>query len=72
MENYTMKIDFQRQDGTFVGPVNGMPYHYIPSDTLFAEAQKAGAKAPFEPLPPEPTIEERREMMPQSARYRAS
>lgn len=47
-----MKVLFRRLDGTFVAEVNGLPYHVVPSDPLFAEAQIAGADAPLEPPPP--------------------
>lgn len=50
-----MQVMFKRPDGSFVAEINGNPYHVIPSDPLFAEAQEAGADAPFEPVPPQPT-----------------
>jgi hypothetical protein len=53
-----MDIQYRRPDGSFVATINGLPYHVIESDPLFAEAQIAGADAPFEPVPPAPTAEE--------------
>ena len=51
-------LTYRREDGTFVGPRGGHPYHYIPSDPLFAAAEalaaEMGAALPFEPLPPQP------------------
>lgn len=53
LENLT----YRREDGTFVGVVNGMPYHLIPSDALFPQAEAMAAEMgdalPLEP-PPEP------------------
>lgn len=49
-----MNVLFKRPDGTFVINRNGLPYHVVQSDPLFAEAQAAGAGAPFEPAPPTP------------------
>jgi len=53
-----IEISFKRPDGTFVATVNGNPYHVIPSDPLFEQAQIDGADAPFETVPPEPPAEE--------------
>ena len=51
-------LTFRRPDGTFVGPRAGKPYHYIPSDPLFAEAEamatQMGDALPFEPQPEPP------------------
>lgn len=51
-------LTYRREDGTFVGTRGGHPYHYIPSDPLFAAAEalaaEMGAALPFEPLPPQP------------------
>jgi hypothetical protein len=61
-----MDITYKRPDGTFVATLNGAPYHIIPGDPAFAQAQIDGAQASFEPLPPtalEPTIEELRAAM---------
>ena len=55
-----MEIQFKRTDGTFVATVNGDPYHVIPGDPLFEQAEIDGADAPFEPVPPEPTIAQAR------------
>jgi hypothetical protein len=49
-----MNVLFKRSDGTFVINRNGMPYHVVQSDPLFAAAQAAGAGAPLEPAPPPP------------------
>lgn len=49
-----MIVLFRRPDGTFVIDRGGWPYHVLPDDPLFAEAQAAGADAPFEPEPPPP------------------
>ena len=46
-----LDVQYRRPDGTFVALVNGMPYHVVPEDPLFAAAQAAGASAPFEPAP---------------------
>ena len=46
-----MEITFKRTDGSFVGVVNGMPYHIIQSDPLFDAAIVVGANAPFERVP---------------------
>jgi len=53
-----MQVQYRRLDGSFVATVNGLPYHIIESDPLFAEAQIAGEDAPFEPGPPPPTPEQ--------------
>lgn len=49
-------LTYRREDGTFVGVVGGHPYHVIPSDPLFSEAQAIadgmGDALPFEPPPP--------------------
>ena len=50
-----MQIQFKRPDGTYVALVNGLPYHVVQSDPLFAAADAAGKSAPLEPTPdPEP------------------
>ena len=49
-----MNVVFKRQDGTFVIDRNGLLYHVVQSDPLFAAAQTVGASAPFEPAPPAP------------------
>ena len=48
-----MQLLHKRDDGTFVAEVNGMPYHVVPDDALWVEAQAAEA-ARFTPLAPEP------------------
>ena len=53
-----MDVLFKRQDGSFVATINGLPYHVTPDDPIFAEAQAAGADAPFEPAPPPPEPEQ--------------
>ena len=53
-----MEILRKRKDGTFVATVNGMPYHIISSDPLFAKAKIDGANAPLEASPPEPSAEQ--------------
>ena len=53
-----MDILYKRTDGTFVATVNGDPYHVIPGDPLFEQAEIDGADAPFEPVPPQPTVAE--------------
>jgi hypothetical protein len=54
-----------RHDGTFVGVVNGRPYHIIPGETYWAEAQEIasalGDGLPMEPppaplAPPQPLV----------------
>lgn len=49
---------YRRQDNTFVGRVNGLPYHIIDSDPLWPQAQslaqQMGDQLPFEPAPPAP------------------
>ena len=51
-------LTYRREDGTFVGVVNGWPYHIIPSDPLFPEAEAMaadmGGALPYEPPPPPP------------------
>jgi hypothetical protein len=54
-----VELIYRRPDGTFVARVNGMPYHVIPGERFWEEAQAAGAvmgdNLPFEPdLPPTP------------------
>lgn len=53
-------LDFRRSDGTFVGTVNGLPYHIVHSDELYPEAQtlatQMGGTLPFEPEPPALTL----------------
>lgn len=56
-------VFYKRTDGTYVGTVNGLPYHILQSDPLYQEAQLMGAEAPFEPTPVQPTIEQQRELM---------
>ena len=58
-----MQVTYKRPDGTFVAIINGNPYHVISGDPLFKQAQIDGAAAPFEPLPPGPTIAETRAAM---------
>ena len=53
-----MEILHKRKDGTFVATVNGMPYHIIPEDPLFAKAQIDGVDAPLEALKPQPSAEQ--------------
>lgn len=47
---------FKRLDGTFVGTVNGLPYHIVDGDIYWAEAQQIAAdmgdELTFEPTPP--------------------
>jgi hypothetical protein len=45
-------IDHVRADGSYVATVNALPYHIVPSDPLFAQAQAMAAQAGD--LPPEP------------------
>jgi hypothetical protein len=49
-------VTYRRADGSFVGVVNGYPYHITASDPLYAAAQSAGAAAPFEPAPEAPPV----------------
>jgi hypothetical protein len=49
-------VTYKRPDGTFIGVVNGYPYHITQSDPLYAAAQSAGAAAPFEPAPQAPPV----------------
>lgn len=50
-----MQVRFKRPDGTFVAEVNGLPYHVVPGDDLYAKASEIGANAPDEPvLAPDP------------------
>jgi hypothetical protein len=58
VEESMMDILYKRTDGTFVATVNGDPYHVIPGDPLFEQAEIDGADAPFEPVPPQPTVAE--------------
>jgi len=51
------KLTYARPDGTFVGVVNGLPYHLTEADPLFAEAQSIHAASPV-PLEPEMTAPE--------------
>ncbi len=53
-----MEITYKRPDGSFVGVVNGFPYHITSEDPLYEEAQELGANAPFEPGPPTLTPEQ--------------
>ncbi len=46
-----MELQYRRPDGSFVALVNGLPYHVIEGDPLFAEAQKNGGDLPLEPVP---------------------
>ena len=43
---------------TYVATVNGLPYHVLPDDPLYAQATQLGVDAPFEPVPTPPTPEE--------------
>jgi hypothetical protein len=45
-----------REDGTFVGVVGGLPYHIIPGDQYWDEAQEIAAEL-GDDLPPEPQPE---------------
>lgn len=49
-----IQLTYRRPDGTFVGIVNGGPYHYISSDLMWAEVQAIAAALgdalPFEPV----------------------
>jgi hypothetical protein len=60
MESAVMEIQYRRNDGSFVAIVNGNPYHIIPDDPLFLEAEALGQDAPFEPelVEPPPTREQ--------------
>jgi len=58
VEESMIDILYKRTDGTFVATVNGDPYHVIPGDPLFEQAEIDGADAPFEPVPPQPTVAE--------------
>lgn len=51
-----MIVLHRRDDGTFVISHNGMPYHVIPSDPLFAEAQAAAEGLALPPEPPPPIL----------------
>jgi hypothetical protein len=53
-----MSVQFRRADGSFVMLVNGLPYHVIESDPLFALHQMEAEEAPLEPEPAAPSIEE--------------
>ena len=53
-----MEILHKRKDGTFVATVNGMPYHIVAGDPMFAKAEIDGADAPLEASPPEPSAEQ--------------
>lgn len=46
-----MELQFRRPGGSFVAIVNGLPYHIIEGDPLYAEAEQAGQGLPFEPVP---------------------
>lgn len=50
-----MELQYRRPDGSFVALVNGLPYHVIEDDPLFAEAAALaadmGEALPFEPAP---------------------
>jgi hypothetical protein len=54
-----MNIQYRRPDGSFVGTVNGLPYHITPDDPLFAlagaMADELGDSLLFEPAPPAPS-----------------
>ncbi len=49
-------LAFRRSDGSFVGVVNGLPYHIIPGDPRWGDAQQMAAMMgdalPLEPPPP--------------------
>lgn len=45
-----MQVRFKRPDGTFVAEVNGLPYHVVQGDKLYAQASEIGANAPDEPV----------------------
>ncbi len=53
----TITVQYRRPDGTFIATVNGMPYHVVPGDPRYADAQIVGANAPFEPVPDTPPDE---------------
>jgi hypothetical protein len=55
-----MKVLFKRQDGTFVIEKNKLPYHVLPSDPLFAEAEGNSKNAPFEVQPKPEVVDEKR------------
>ncbi len=55
-----MEITVRRADGTFVGIVNGLPYHVIEGDPLFNEYAAAAASAPLEEATPALTAEQLR------------
>lgn len=68
-------LTFRRPDGTLVGVVNGLPYHLIPSDPLWPQAEELAAEmgdtlpielppAPLEP-PPAPPAPTKTELMAQ-------
>lgn len=46
-----MELQYRRPDGSYLAQVNGLPYHIIEGDPLFAEAQTNGADLPLEPVP---------------------
>ena len=50
-----MELLFKRHNGTFVALVNGNPYHVIPDDPMFPDAQdtaaQMGDKLQLEPPP---------------------
>src|SRR5690349_16849961 len=45
-----MELQFRRPGGSFVAIVNGLPYHIIEGDPLYAEAEQAGQNLPLEPV----------------------
>ena len=50
-------ITYRREDGSFVGVVNGMPYHITVDDPMYADAIEMAEGQEFvpEPLPPPPS-----------------
>lgn len=50
-----MDLQYRRPDGSFVALLNGLPYHVVDGDPLFAEAASLAADLgdalPFEPTP---------------------
>ncbi len=52
------ELTYSRPDGTFVGVVNGLPYHILENDEIYADALAwvaAHGQPPLEPaMPQEP------------------
>lgn len=52
-----IKINYRRDDGTYVATINGLPYHVTPETPYWDIAQSIGSDAPLEPpFVPEPAI----------------